>query len=227
IYLNVLRATDNAGKNIYTARLNGVSPYFYVPWDLDGCFGTMWDGTNVNITEDILVNGFFSRVIDTDINNYWVDVRNRYFELRAGVLHADSLIERFNTSYELLKANNIYTREALVFPNYPFDQESFDYLTNWIDDRMAFLDIYFGYVNSVSVADISDKVNFVYPNPADNVIYLTQNPFYKNNHYSIYNLQGQTVQTGFINKDAIDISAIESGFYIVKVHNLTQKIIIE
>src|SRR5690606_14265416 len=105
IFLNVLRATDNTSKNIYTARLNSVSPYFYVPWDLDGCFGTIWDGTNVNITDDILVNGFFRRVIDTDINNYWENARSRYFELREGVLHPDSLISRFNASYELLKAN--------------------------------------------------------------------------------------------------------------------------
>lgn len=225
IFLNTLRATDNAGKNIYTARLNMFSEYFYVPWDLDGCFGTIWDGTTVNITNDILVNGFFSRVIETDVNNYWHDVRLRYAELREGVLHPNSLIERFNDSYELLKSNNVYTREALVFPNYPFDQASFDYLATWIDNRMAFLDIYFGYETSVN--DITVKENFVYPNPANEFLYLTENDPFVNKAYYIYNLQGQTVQTGFINKGAIDVSAIESGFYIVRVGNITQKIIIQ
>ncbi len=225
IFLNVLRATDNAGKNIYTARLNSQSPNFYVPWDLDGCFGTIWDGTYVNITDDILLNGFMSRVIESDVSNYAAEVSNRYFELREGVLHPDSLIGRFSEAYELLKANNIYAREALVFPNYPFDQESFDYIANWTEERIAFLDIYFGY--TVSIDEISERQNFVYPVPATNLIYVTHNLFYKNKQYSIYNLQGQTVQTGNISKNTIDISSIRAGFYIFKVGNLTQKIVVE
>lgn len=228
IFLNVLRATDNQGKNIYTARLNSQSPYFYVPWDLDGCFGTIWDGTNANITDDILSNGFISRVIDTDVNNYAETVSNRYFELREGVLHPDSLIARLNESYQLLKANNVYAREALVFPNYSYDQESFDYMADWIIARMAFLDIYFGYEqNTNSLNEISENNIFVYPTPASNVIYLSQNLNFENEHYSIYTIQGQTVQSGNISKNAINISGIRSGFYIFKVGDLTQKIVVE
>ena len=225
IFLNVLFATDNAGKNIYTARLNSQNPYFYVPWDLDGCFGTKWNGTNTNVTDSILMNGFMTRVKETNVNNYAAAVSSRYFDLREGVLHPDSLIARFNESYELLKANNVYEREALVFPNYPFDQESFDYMADWINARMAFLDIYFGYY--VSVTEISEKKTFVYPVPASNVIYLAQNLHYENEHYSIYNIQGQAVQSGNISNNTIDISGIRSGFYIFKLGNLTQKIVVE
>ncbi|NEN22284.1 T9SS type A sorting domain-containing protein [Cryomorpha ignava] len=225
IFLNVLRATDNYGKNIYTARLNSESPYFYLPWDLDGCFGTKWNGTYLTATDSILENGFMSRVIESDVSNYAAEVSTRYFELREGVLHPDSLIGRFSEAYELLKANNIYAREALVFPNYPYDQESFDYIANWTEERIAFLDIYFGY--TVSIDEISERQNFVYPVPATNLIYVTHNLFYKNKQYSIYNLQGQTVQTGNISKNTIDISSIRAGFYIFKVGNLTQKIVVE
>ena len=54
LFLNLIRATDNTGKNIYLAKYKQGEPYFYIPWDLDGCFGTIWNGTNSNITDDIL-----------------------------------------------------------------------------------------------------------------------------------------------------------------------------
>lgn len=228
IFLNVLRATDNYGKNIYTARLNGDMPYFYVPWDLDGCFGTRWDGTNLIATDSILKNGFMNRVIETNINNYSEDVSNRYFELREGVLHPDSLIARFNQSYALLKANNVYTREALVFPIYPYDQESFDYLADWIVGRIAFLDIYFGYEESTdSVEEIARNQNFVFPVPSSHKIYLVQNGNYQYKPYYIYNVQGRLVQSGKIDQNSIDISTIKSGLYIFKIENLTQKIVVD
>lgn len=226
IFLNLLRATDNQGKNIYTARLNSHSPYFYVPWDLDGIFGIIWDGSNANITDDILGNGFTNRVIATNVNNYSEAISARWFELREGALHPDSIISRLNDSYDLLKSNNVYAREALVFPNYPFDQESFDYMANWISERIVFLDIYFGYEPN-ALHEISQKKNFVYPVPARSEIYLAHSVNYQNKRYSIYNTQGQAVKAGNITRNAIDISSIAAGFYIFKAGNFTQKIIIE
>ena len=44
IFLNLTRAEDNTGKNIFLAKYDVNEPYFYVPWDLDGIFGMRWDG---------------------------------------------------------------------------------------------------------------------------------------------------------------------------------------
>lgn len=145
IFLNLGRLTDNTGKNIYIARRDTAAPYFYAPWDLDGCFGTKWDGTQVNITDDIITSGFMDRVLAINPGGYHSAIEARWAELRGGVLNTENLIDRFEYSYNLLKANNVYTREALVFPNYPYDQESFDYIVNWTLNRIEFLDIYFNY----------------------------------------------------------------------------------
>lgn len=145
IFLNLVRAPDNRGKNIYIAKYDTAYPWFYVPWDLDGVFGTIWNGTNENITDDILTNGFMDRVIALNPGNYYYDVRARWAELRQTVIQPEYLIDRFAYAYNLLKSNNVYARESLLYDSYPFDQAAFDYAAEWIEDRMAFLDIYFGY----------------------------------------------------------------------------------
>ena len=58
IFLNLIRATDNTAKNIYTARYRKLGYYFFVPWDLDGCFGTKWTGARDTNVDDILANSF-------------------------------------------------------------------------------------------------------------------------------------------------------------------------
>jgi len=41
LFLNLIRATDNTGKNIYLGKYKANEPYFYIPWDLEDCFGTI------------------------------------------------------------------------------------------------------------------------------------------------------------------------------------------
>ncbi len=66
IFLNIVYATDNRGKNIYTARYDSNSPYFFVPWDLDGTFGNDWRGERTNVSDRILSNGLYSRLLEND-----------------------------------------------------------------------------------------------------------------------------------------------------------------
>ncbi len=226
IFLNTIRAGDNIGKNIYTARYSSETPYFYVPWDLDGCFGTKWDGTNWNITDDILGNNFHERVINSNVNDYWNTVRARWYELRPGILHPDSLIARLDESFQLLKANNVYTRESMVFPNYPFDQESFDYAAVWINERVAFLDIYFGY-NPTSVTENSASKLKLYPNPIETEFQIDYKEGLSTQPYQIIDLSGKVIVSATYNGNPISVYGIEKGLYIFKLGSLTEKIIIQ
>ena len=85
LFLNLIRATDNTGKNIYLGKYKADEPYFYIPWDLDGCFGTIWNGTNENITDDILTNGFMDRVIDENPNNTFMNIASKWFDYRNDI----------------------------------------------------------------------------------------------------------------------------------------------
>lgn len=225
IFLNLIRATDNTGKNIFLVKYDIGSPYFYVPWDLDGVFGTIWDGTNANITNDILTNGFMNRVISTDVGNYTEDVDARWAELRESILSVDQLTERFESSYDLLKANNIYTREAMVYPNYPFDQDSFDYMVDWIENRMAFLDIYFNY-HPDGIQELSSKEWAVYPNPVYENFNIRTSIGFKNMPFQIFDLQGKLIKSDIYSGQNISVSGMKQGFYIFRMGNLSEKIVV-
>ncbi|NEN22277.1 T9SS type A sorting domain-containing protein [Cryomorpha ignava] len=225
IFLNLTRTADNTGKNIYIAKYDSAAPYFYVPAQLNGSFGTKWNGTVENITNDILTNGFMNRVIDNDVNNYTADVNARWAALRTGPLTITSLIGDFTEAYNLLIANNVYEREALVFPNYSFDQASFDYTTGWIQERIAFLDIYFNY-NPLSVSQY-EKTHFrIYPNPADKNFRIQSAYDLTNEEFQIIDIQGKVVKSGLYNGEEISVSDMDGGFYIVRINNLSEKIIV-
>lgn len=225
IFLNLTRTQDNTGKNIYIAKLDSAKPYFYVPQQLNGSFGVKWDGTTLDIANDILTNGFMDRVIENDVNDYTLDVNARWAELRTGPLALDSLIGKFTDSYELLKANNVYERESLVFPQYPYDESSFEYTISWIQARIAFLDVYFNY-NPDSVSKI-DRTNFtIYPNPTDQNFRIKSNYNLTNEAYQIVDVQGRVVKSAVYNGDQISVSDLDKGLYIVRIKNLSEKIIV-
>lgn len=225
IFLNLTRAADNTGKNIYLAKYDSISPYFYVPWDLDGTFGLRWDGTYMNITDDILTNGFMDRVIATDVGNYTADVDARWAELRQSILNTDYLIDRFQYSYNWLKSNNVYTREALVYANYPYDQESLDYIETWIIERIAFLDIYFNY-QPVGVQEVKIPNATAYPNPVSDKLFLRNARGYAHSPYQLFDIQGKVVKSGIFNGESILVSEMNAGFYVLKIGDFRDKIVI-
>lgn len=225
IFLNLSRTADNTGKNIYMAKYDTDAPYFYVPDQLNGSFGIKWDGTVMDSTTDILTNGFMDRVIASDVNDYTTDVESRWAELRTGPLTMVNLTEYFSDSYNQLLENNVYERESLVFPNYPFDPESFDYTVDWLQQRIAYLDSYFHYT-PLSVRNLEKSEFRIYPNPASESFHIKASSDLRNMPFQIYDIQGKVVKSGIYNGQSIVVSGIDRGFYILKIRNNSEKIII-
>lgn len=142
IFLNMIYATDNRGKNIYTARYDQNSTYFFVPWDMDGSFGTNWKGVRTNITDKILSNGLYDRLIHND--EFKSKVKARWNMLKIDELSVVELQNMFLTNYDYLKTNGIYEREALSvrLPQLYNDQE-INFIHGWIERRFTYLDAYF------------------------------------------------------------------------------------
>jgi hypothetical protein len=142
IFLNMLYATDNRGRNVYTARYDQSSTYFFVAWDMDGSFGTNWRGKRTNITNKILSNGLFRRLIENQ--EFKNEVKARWDTLKIGVLSVTALKNIFSSNYEYLKSNGIYEREALdlELPQLYSEQE-IDFIHDWIERRFTYLDSYF------------------------------------------------------------------------------------
>ncbi|GAB3906111.1 hypothetical protein GCM10028803_37970 [Larkinella knui] len=141
IFLNVIRGTDNSGKNTYLARYKEGDPYFIVPWDLDGTYGYLWDGSKTNRYVDIMTNGLFTRLLSID--SYQRNLRKRWFALRQNELSLANIKNDLAVNNTFLTAQGAYQREGMVWP-VTLAVNDLEYIYSWLDKRMAYLDQYFG-----------------------------------------------------------------------------------
>lgn len=223
IFLNLLRASDNTGKNIYLARYDVDEPYFNTPWDLDGCFGTLWNGTYDNFSEGILRNGMIDRVIALDPSDYQATVSTRWFNYRSSFLDEQKLEAAIEEQFNYFERNRQYERERLVFPNYSFERQELKYILNWINRRLTYLDAYFG-----SSSTYNDKPNIennltLYPNPTTDHIHFNNLDFISGRPYKILNSLGIMVDRGYVDVDYINVEKLESGMYILLVNGQTAR----
>ncbi|AZQ44577.1 CotH kinase family protein [Nonlabens ponticola] len=143
IFVNVVRATDNTGKNIYVARYDNDQPYFYVPWDLDGVFGTQYYGKVDNITDDVLGNSLQNRLMRESSSKFKKDLETRWKELRKNLLSTPNLIKLFEDKYNYLNDHKIYERESMVQEEFDSHQLQLEYIKSWTNRRMDYLDTVF------------------------------------------------------------------------------------
>lgn len=228
LFLNLIRATDNTGKNIYLAKYKENEPYFYVPWDLDGCFGTIWDGTNENVTNDILTNGFIKRILRKNPDNISEKNSNKWFKLRKTIFNSDTLSNSILKQYNFLKNNKVYERETIIYPNYPFSQDDLIYMLTWLENRLKYLDKYFKPNATYITKNIStNKINFIYPNPAKNNIYISNINSLIGKHFVIYNNLGQLISKDIIKDNFISVKHLKTGYYIITIDGKSYKLIKE
>lgn len=142
IFLNMIYAPDNRGKNVYTGKLSKSSPYFFVAWDMDGTFGNNWKGERESITNKMLSNGLYNKLLLNP--DFKQELKLRWNELRGNVLDNENLKNRFKENNDYLIKNGIHTREALI-PGLTqnFHKTEIDFIGGWIDRRITFLDNYF------------------------------------------------------------------------------------
>jgi hypothetical protein len=174
IFLNLLRATDNTGKNIYLARYDSGTPYFYAPTDLDGCFGVIWDGSPEDTTNDVLLNGFYERLMhDCGDGGFVAQVQQRWNALRTDLLTQGHIMGLFAQEVEELDTNGAYARESMAWPDYAYDPAQMDYLGNWLSARLTFLDSLFNAPCVPSGIDrIATRALTIYPNPATDLVHI-------------------------------------------------------
>jgi len=224
IFLNILRASDNRAKNIYLAKKNSSSPYFYTPWDLDGILGNNWKGLEANIYDDILDNRMYSRLINMDNHRFTASASNRWFELREDLLSEEHLVESILEPYNLLVSNAIYDREILKWGAEVYIPSSgiyvekdisndISYTLSWLNNRLKALDVYFD-----TIAPSIDELYFLYPNPIQSAFFIESNYLDVMQSYQIYDLRGVLLREGeIIYGQEINISGFKSGMYIIRI----------
>ncbi len=224
IFLNLLKALDNTGKNIFIAKYKQNEPYFYVPWDLDGTLGIMWDGTIDYNHYGILKNGLYERlVLDREPFGFIDKLQNKWHALRANILTKDSIVKRFDIEYDYLLSNAVYERESIAWG----DTNNFSYghiqhLSDWLGNRLEYLDTMFN--NPSSLTSMPDDMVLqglrIYPNPVSDILNIQ----YEDEHImvsnmSIFNTLGKRVlylDNGERTKH-IDVSVLNNGMYMLVV----------
>lgn len=143
LFMNLLLAYDNTGKNTYLARYSEQSPFFIMPWDIEASWGRMWDGADSN-TWGIVYNNLFKRLIETDAEEFNDRLCSRWDEYRETLFHEDSLMLPIGNYYTLLKNSGAIERENTRWPDslIDFDQE-YLYISEWLEARLDYLDGHF------------------------------------------------------------------------------------
>lgn len=154
IFLYVLNAFDNAGKNIFWAVYDKTENKKLTigVWDLDGTVGQRWinkwvpDSSSPEYPFDDNMNLYY-RLRQLNADSFCEKVFERYQQLRTTCLSTDSLISRYQTYYELLLATGAAQREEQRWSgdedvNYEVInfQEETAFITDWISRHMQYLD---------------------------------------------------------------------------------------
>lgn len=204
IFLNLLRITDNTGKNLYTARYDKNGKYFFVPWDLDGVLGRIWDSTIENKTDDILSNGLYDRLQNDDRpDGFRFDLSKRWTSLRSDFITTDNIMQLLLNNYSYLKVNSAYERDQLANSGSTIssEYEEFAFIREWLTKRIEFLDKAFGFETTqhedAAIDQNTVKFQF-YPNPAKSSIYFINKKIKTENTFldiDIYTLSGRKVRS--------------------------------
>ncbi|WP_452219660.1 CotH kinase family protein [Lacinutrix salivirga] len=146
LMVNMVRASDNLGKNYYLAKYNTDEPYFFVAWDLDGVMGIIQDGKRERFTHQILGNGLFNRLIELDPNGYNEKLKARWKTLRSNAFSEKEILSSVSNLYTSLTEDKVYEREQLVWINKLNElpnEDHYEYLKTWLEERFTHLDAYF------------------------------------------------------------------------------------
>lgn len=186
ILINTIGAIDNRGKNqfFYIYDITENKKMSFAPWDMDSSFGRDWRSW---VYEDSYDKLWFENHIITQINDvdstFLNNVANLYFKLRKTLLANDSIKSRFDEYFKLFEETGAAKREYARWNGTDdielnFEEEK-EFIHQFIDIRMAFLDGYYGDYSGVRniPSEISDGIIYdifgrrVY-NPQPGQIYI-------------------------------------------------------
>lgn len=178
LFINLLGAIDNTGKNMYWAVYDKQKnkKLTLAVWDLDLTVGSPTLGHyNTEFTSPTfpILDPFYlvTRLKELDVNNFNQKVKERYTELRGTFFSPNNLISRYQEYYNILKFSNAAEREENKWSGdsdiyehiIKFDNEIYN-ISNWIELRITFLDKEFDYNKTMSIHNINATNNnlFIY-----------------------------------------------------------------
>lgn len=160
LFKQLLAAQDNYGKNFYV--------WFYdyeaenkmgvTPWDLDWSWGSNSRSLHVAPDTEMYQQDNMQKRFAAYLTGYNQMLQDRWAELRQQWFVTDSLIARFDLKLDLLEATGAAERETErwdgvnnVHIDYAAERE---YLHQWIEQRIAYLDNQYNYTAPDAIEEI-------------------------------------------------------------------------
>ena len=82
IFLNLIMAQDNHGKNLYLFRYDKGYPISVCPWDIDLAFHNKNSEWTIDSPKEMLItNNLFDRLYQLDVNGYRKKVKQKWESL--------------------------------------------------------------------------------------------------------------------------------------------------
>lgn len=221
LFINVLKAMDNMGRNLFVARYKKTSEFLYMPWDLDAIWGLDTDGNPTADATGFMTNGFYDRLLnDCGTDGFVARAQTRYNALRETVLNREYIMELVREQYNVLLENGAYEREHEAWPEFTVDESQLDYMSDWLDARFSYLDDEINSTCGTWDADeiaVTDGVE-VFPNPAKDRINIRFSEA-KESNIRIYDMTGRLVYstTSADQAFSIPVQGLRNGIYTVLI----------
>ena len=138
----------------------------------------------------------------------------------------------FLTNYNLLVDNGVYAREELAWEEFVLETDQLNYLNDWINNRLSFLDTKFNEsCNSLAIQTINQPAFNIYPIPATTTLHIDLESS-GNNIFNLYSQVGQLVFSKAItaSQNNLILPVLANGIYYGKIsgeQQLSFKLIIK
>jgi hypothetical protein len=204
VFIHVLNACDNIGKNMYWAVYDKTKDKKLTPavWDLDLTAGSLMlnnylpgtAGAHSPEYEMAPHTNLTSRLVQLNVNGFNEACIERYNELRKTILSTDNLIKRYSEYFDAIDFSGAGQRETDLWSEdsdikgeiIDFEHEIY-YISYWLARHMQYLD-----ENIFKQTDVpTDGINAIEKHNNDNSM--------------IYNIYGQKINR---------LDAIKKGIYI-------------
>ena len=152
IYLQFLYGEDNIYKNMFFAFKKDTDGYqgyklYLVPWDTD----LTWGNVYVDSKEELYVKWapenadrclewpLLDRLIELDVGGIREKIKDRWTELRSGILSEESMNEIFTECTHQVQDSGAFARDAARWPDSRHDGD-YEGMESYLKTRIAWLD---------------------------------------------------------------------------------------
>ncbi|MBN1950727.1 MAG: CotH kinase family protein [Bacteroidales bacterium] len=140
LFMNIINAMDNQDKNIFLARFDRNSRFFFIPWDLDASWGRTF---RAEVVEDHILqrNKLYERLFELDPEQFKTSLHSRWNDLKKTVFNPDSVQSRISVYHNSLVSSGALIRDNNAWPDasVTIDQEV-RFMQDWYISRYEYLD---------------------------------------------------------------------------------------